>query len=290
MTGAVATVIAMRLASFNVMHGRTLSDGRIEPGRLAAAIARLNADVLGLQELDRGQPRTGGRDLTAEVATATGTGAQARFVATVSGVPGQEWEPATGDPVEIDAPTRGPEYGIGLVSRWPVKSWHVTRLSPTKLRSPVLVPGPKAQSGKLLVPSARPALIQDEPRAMLAAVIEAPFGPVTIATTHLSFVPGWNVKQLRQVFAALAELPGPHVLLGDLNMPAHGVKLAISTLGNVATPWRMLAKLPTYPSKGPRIQLDYALTDSDGELPELLHAHNPALALSDHRPLLLEFA
>jgi endonuclease/exonuclease/phosphatase family metal-dependent hydrolase len=280
----------MRLASFNLMHGRTLSDGRIEPGRLAAAIARLDADVLGLQELDRGQPRTTGRDLTAEVAKATGA-SDARFVATVVGVPGQDWEPATGDPVKVDEPYSGdPEYGIGLVSRWPVKSWHLTRLSPTKLRSPVLVPGPKAQSGKLLIPSARPALIQDEPRAMLAAVIEAPFGPVTVATTHLSFVPGWNVKQLRQVFAALAELPGPRVLLGDLNMPVHGVKLAISTLRSDAPPWRMLAKLPTYPSKGPRLQLDYALTDSDGDLPELLHAHNPALPLSDHRPLLLEFS
>jgi len=78
----------MRLVSFNLMHGRTLSDGRIEPGRLAAAIARLDADVLGLQELDRGQPRTGGRDLTAEVAKATGAGAEARFVPTVIGVPG----------------------------------------------------------------------------------------------------------------------------------------------------------------------------------------------------------
>jgi endonuclease/exonuclease/phosphatase family metal-dependent hydrolase len=285
----------MRLASFNLMHGRTLSDGRIEPGRLAAAIARLDADVLGLQELDRGQPRTAGRDLTAEVAKATGAG-EARFVATVAGVPGQDWEPATGDPVPVGEPyAGGPEYGIGLVSRWPVKSWHLTRLSPTKLRSPVLVPGPKAQSGKLLVPSARPALIQDEPRAMLAAVIEAPFGPLTVATTHLSFVPGWNVKQLRQVFAALAGLPGPHVLLGDLNMPVHAVKLAIGTLGSDAPPWRMLAKLPTYPSKGPRLQLDYALTDSaltdsDGGLPNLLHAHNPALPLSDHRPLLLEFS
>jgi endonuclease/exonuclease/phosphatase family metal-dependent hydrolase len=281
----------MRLASFNMMHGRTLSDGRIEPGRLAAAIARLDADVLGLQELDRGQPRTNGRDLTAEVAKATSTDAEARFVPTVAGVPGEDWTPATGGPRTVDegSPER-PEYGIGLVSRWPVRSWHVTRLTPTKLRSPVLMPGPKAQSGKLLVPSARPALIRDEPRAMLAAVIDAPFGPVTVATTHLSFVPGWNVKQLRQVFAALAELPGPRVLLGDLNMPVHGVRLAISTLGSAGAGWRMLAKLPTFPTKGPRLQLDYALTDGDGHLPELLHAHNPVLPLSDHRPLLLEFA
>ena len=43
----------------------------------------------------------------------------------------------------------------------------------------------------------------DEPRVLLAAVVDAPFGRLTIATTHLSFVPGWNVWQLRIALAFL---------------------------------------------------------------------------------------
>ena len=43
---------------------------------------------------------------------------------------------------------------------------------------------------------------------------------MTVAATHLSFVPGWNVRQLRQVVRALRALPAPRILLGDLNLPA----------------------------------------------------------------------
>ena len=39
-----------------------------------------------------------------------------------------------------------------------------------------------------------------------------------VANTHLSFVPGWNRWQLRHVRRDLAALPGPRLLIGDLNM------------------------------------------------------------------------
>jgi hypothetical protein len=41
----------------------------------------------------------------------------------------------------------------------------------------------------------RVLFLPDEPRVLLAAVLDTPEGPVTAATTHLSFVPGWNVRQ-----------------------------------------------------------------------------------------------
>ena len=87
-----------------------------------------------------------------------------------------------------------------------------------------------------------------------AAVVETPHGPITVGTTHLSFVPGWNGKQLRTFAADLRRLPGPRVLLGDLNMPPPFPRLL--------SRWRPLARAATYPADEPRIQLDHVLVDA----------------------------
>lgn len=62
---------AIRLASFNVQHGRC-RPGRVDVAVLARTCAALGADVLGLQEVDVGTRRVGGTDTAAEVAGATG--------------------------------------------------------------------------------------------------------------------------------------------------------------------------------------------------------------------------
>ena len=54
----------VRLATFNLLHGRSLSDGTVHAERVAAAVADLDADIIGLQEVDRAQPRSGLLDLT----------------------------------------------------------------------------------------------------------------------------------------------------------------------------------------------------------------------------------
>ena len=77
---------------------------------------------------------------------------------------------------------------------------------------------------------------------MIAAVVETPHGPVTVATTHLSFVPGWNVRQLRTAVRALRTLPAPRILLGDLNLPAGPVR--------AFTGWRPLARARHLPQPG----------------------------------------
>jgi endonuclease/exonuclease/phosphatase family metal-dependent hydrolase len=38
----------VRIASFNLLHGRSLDDGRVDVDRLATAVKSLDADVLGL--------------------------------------------------------------------------------------------------------------------------------------------------------------------------------------------------------------------------------------------------
>ena len=63
--------IAIRLATYNVQHAR-LPSGDVDPDALAAACVSLDADVLGLQEVDVHVSRSHGRDLAAVVADATG--------------------------------------------------------------------------------------------------------------------------------------------------------------------------------------------------------------------------
>ena len=85
----------MRLVTFNVWSGRASVDGRADGERFAAVIRRLDADVLGLQEVDVGQERSGYLDLTA-VAADTMEAREYRFVAALTGTPGGSWTAATG--------------------------------------------------------------------------------------------------------------------------------------------------------------------------------------------------
>ena len=103
----------MRLATFNILHGRAVTDQRVDLDRLAAAIKVLDADILALQEVDRDQPRSHGADLTAVAAEAMGAVAH-RFVAALAGTPGATWMAAT----EEDVPGTA-TYGISLLSRYP---------------------------------------------------------------------------------------------------------------------------------------------------------------------------
>ena len=142
----------------------------------------------------------------------------------------------------------GPTYGVGLVSRFPVRGWWIRRFRAAPFRLPLLVP---MQPRPRLVP------VPDEPRLAIAALIEGPSGPFTVVTTHLSFVPGYNVRQLRSLTRWVARMPGPVFLLGDLNLPG--------TLPSLVTGWRQLARQPTYPADGPRVQFDHVLAHGSAE-------------------------
>ncbi|GAA3449420.1 endonuclease/exonuclease/phosphatase family protein [Dactylosporangium matsuzakiense] len=257
----------MRLATFNLMHGRSITDGLVETGRIGAAMAALDADVLGLQEVDRAQPRSGHADLTRIAADALGA-EHAMFVPAVVGTPGEAFRAAT----DADADGVDPHYGVALISRYPVLEWRITRLPAAPLRAPILIPGPERM---------RMMLLDDEPRVLLAAVVATPIGRVTIATTHLSFVPGWNIRQLHLVRRALRTLPAPRILLADLNLPGG--------LPRLFSGWHRLAGVPTYPSPAPQIQFDHVLADRRGfdRLPRVVEVASPRMPFSDHRPLVV---
>jgi endonuclease/exonuclease/phosphatase family metal-dependent hydrolase len=138
---------------------------------------------------------------------------------------------------------------------------------------PLLVPGDEGKPGKL-----RPIYIRDEPRIALAATLA---NGVTVINTHLSFVPGYNIKQLRAIKRWAVELESEMnstaLIVGDLNLPKN--------LPVVASQWRSLATQATYPSWGAKIQFDYILTRSSigaRQLPTV------ATGVSDHLPLSTE--
>jgi endonuclease/exonuclease/phosphatase family metal-dependent hydrolase len=264
----------VRLASFNVLHGRSLADGQVSTDRLVSACASLDADVLALQEIDRNQARSGSVDQTRAVAEGTGAAAW-RFEPALIGEPGATWRAAADDdnPASVDAGDaclagQQPGYGVGLVSKLPVRRWHVVRLRAAKVRAPVAVPGGR---GRFI-------LLPDEPRVALAAEVDTAWGPLVVATTHLSFVPGWNLAQLRRVTRALAALGHPCILLGDLNFPGR--------LPARVTGWRPLAEVRTFPGAEPSMQIDHAL--GHGLLPLVAAVEARELPLSDHRALIVD--
>ncbi len=233
------------------------------------AAAALDADVLGLQEVDVDQPRSSHAHQVRVVADAMAA-PHWRFAPAVAGTPGEPgWQHATAEhDGGEDGPGRptGPLYGVGMVSRLPVLEWRTTRFDPSRWSLPLLVPGD---------PRPRFVRVADEPRAAIAAVIQGPNGPFTVATAHLSFVPGHNVRQLRQLRIWLAGLPRPLVLLGDLNLPGR--------IPARVTGWAPLVRAATYPSMRPRVQLDHVL--ADGLTPLQLAGATPRvhlLPVSDH--------
>lgn len=252
----------MRVATFNILNGRTSSDHQVDVDVFQEAIASLDVDVLALQEVDRSQPRSGGADLTALAAEAMAAVDQ-RFVAALTGSPGATWIAADGR----EHPNAS-AYGIALLSRHPVKAWEVIRLPTLRTRVPMWFRG-----------SRLPLMVRDEPRVAVAAVIDTPEGGVTVANTHLSFVPWWGGRQLRTLSTALGDLERPLVLMGDLNMPPDRAT-AITGMHSLVT-------TPTFPVEAPREQLDHVLSDHAWQI---VQAEARRLPISDHRALVVDLA
>lgn len=252
----------MRLATYNILHGRAVSDSAShlsegtadDPELLLRAIHQLNADIIGLQEVDKFQPRSRTLDQTRLIAESLAA-ADWRFVPTVIGTPGGRlgFRSATHTEILESATTTAtppePEYGISLISRYPVSSWRVKVFPPAPFSLPLMV-----QSDR------KPQMVRvrDEQRAAIAAQIDSPRGRLTVVTAHLSFVPGFNVRQLRRLRAWIADMPRPLILMGDFNLPG-SVPRTTSRLTELVTQ-------PTFPSYRPRIQFDHIMADGFEDL------------------------
>ena len=301
--------------TFNVQHGLA-PDGRVDVGALGAALAGLDADIVALQEVDRGQERSGGVDTAREVAAAIGA-TDHRFLPTIAG----RMEPRRAAPGAAlggaDDPARALEpllaargvreravAALGILrspaGRAAVGAYLRTWLSrrPARPAEPHDAPGygialatrlPVREWRRLRLPIAAPWLFgrlqvrRDEPRAAIVAVVETADGPLTVVATHLSSGSNWSRVQLAWLRGRLRGLPRPLVLLGDLNLRG--------SVPTDLTGWRDLVAEPTYPRERPRIRLDHVLVD-DGGRP--LRCLSPVqvldLGISDHRAVVVDLA
>jgi endonuclease/exonuclease/phosphatase family metal-dependent hydrolase len=253
--------VQLRVGTFNLASGRDAEGRPLDAAGLRGALAAVDADVLAVQEVDVGQPRSHGVDQPAEVAAALGA-VDWRFAAAVAGTPDpfRSWTPI--DPPLLRGPAdrpEGPHYGIALVSRLPVRRWSVLALGAGRARLPLQAPDPRTGQTRLW-------WFPDEPRLAIAAELAG----CTVVATHLSFAPHTAVRQLLRLRRWAATLPGPVVLAGDLNL--------VGPLPAAVFGARRLAAEPSYPAAAPRVQFDHVL----GSLPPQ-HPEVRRLPLGDHR-------
>ena len=247
---------------------------------LQRAIAEIASDVIAVQEVDYLLPRSGVVNQISEIATAMSATDWA-FAPSVIGTPGEKWRKLSDrDPKYISNNSIGDlagSYGIAIASNIPVIKWHRLELGRSVIGMPLVVPTESETSSR---PKIRAIYVRDEPRVALAATLQNGF---TVINTHLSFVPGVNLRQLNklkrwagQIARETKTIP---IILGDLNLP--------KGIPAIASKWKSLVTQNSYPSWGAKIQFDYILAD-DLSGYQVTDRKTVQTGVSDHLPLRIE--
>lgn len=247
--------VPLRVATYNIHAGAGM-DNVFDLDRQVAAIRSLDADVIGLQEVDvHWGDRSEWRDLASELGR--------RLRMHVSFAPIYSFDP----PAE-GGPRR--EFGVAVLSRYRIVSAEnhdITRLS-TQDPDPVPAPGPGFGEVVLRV------------RGL----------PVHVYATHLDFRgdPSVRVAQVADTRRIMAEdqkherRPVRQILLGDFN--------AAPTAPELAPLWENLTDIepgrPTFPAQDPVQRIDYVAVSKD-----TVRVRDAAVAetlASDHRPVVAD--
>ena len=243
-------------------------------GKIAAELA---PDLVGVQECDYLLDRSGNVNQIADIAASIGAPYFA-FAPSIIGTPGEKWRKLQGGNQRIitnvdDAKKFEGSYGIGIASKIEVLQWHRLDLGNAPFGAPLLIAGDESGPGK-----PRMLYIRDEPRLAIAATLAHGY---TVINAHLSFVPGYNLRQLNKIKRWAKELEiatgTMAIIMGDFNLPMN--------LPVVASNWKSLASYSTYPSWGAKIQFDYILS-KEALASQPLPTLTPGL--SDHLPISAE--
>ena len=278
----VAPAQRMRVISWNLLHGQKIpptssQDWQAEIVSAAKKVAdELQPNFIALQEVDYFQSRSDLTNQTKLVAQSMQLKYWA-YLPTLIGTPGEKWRSVKDLKSSIITESsidKNPKasYGIALATNWPIKKLYVKKLGRSIVGMPLLIPKDNGKGVRFIY-------VKDEPRVALIAELENGY---TIATTHLSFVPGVNVFQLNKLSSYLKKLPGLALLTGDLNLPAN--------LPSKLSGFKSLISQATYPSWKPKIQFDYImLRKSELKSISSIKPIKPsATGISDHTPIGVE--
>ena len=239
---------------------------------LEAEILNLKSDVLGVQEVDYFLERSGNYNQVGNIAKVMGATDWA-FAPSLFGNPDEKWRKPKKEDIKIvtnNIQSDEPGYGIGMVSQVPVKSWHRLDLKGSPVGVFMMFP----VDGKL-----KRFYVRDHPRSALAAHLENGW---LIINTHLSFVPFFNYRQLVQIkrwSRTLGVDKERIILMGDMNIPITKIVAGLR--------WNSLTSGKTFPSWGPKVQIDFMLSQSltARDVSYISYAH---AGMSDHLPLQIE--
>jgi endonuclease/exonuclease/phosphatase family metal-dependent hydrolase len=272
----------MRVISWNLLHGQKIpptssQDWQAEIVSAAKKVADdLQPNFIALQEVDYFQSRSDLTNQTKLVAQSMQLKYWA-YLPTLIGTPGEKWRSVKdlkNSIITESSIDKNPKasYGIALATNWPIKKLYVKKLGRSIVGMPLLIPKDNGKGVRFIY-------VKDEPRVALIAELENGY---TIATTHLSFVPGVNVFQLNKLSSYLKKLPGLALLTGDLNLPAN--------LPSKLSGFKSLISQATYPSWKPKIQFDYIMLRKSEikSVSSIKPIKSTATGISDHTPIGVE--
>ena len=250
----------LTVASYNI-HAAAGEDNVFDLDRTAQALKALDADLIGLQEVDvHWDARSEWRDTLAELAAQLGM--YAGFAPIYDFDP-----PAAGQPRR--------QYGVGLLSRFPLvrtENHPITRLS-TQDPNPVPAPAP----------------------GFLEAEIDVRGRRVHVYCTHLDYRadPAVRAAQVSDTMKILARDPRRdlQIMTGDFNAEATAPELA-GLWTRLTDSWTAAGSTSggpnTYPAVDPVKRIDFVTV---GAGLRVLRAAVPAeQAASDHRPLVADLS
>ena len=278
----VAPAQRMRVISWNLLHGQKIpptnsQDWQAEIVSAAKKVAdELQPNFIALQEVDYFQSRSDLTNQTKLVAQSMQLKYWA-YLPTLIGTPGEKWRSVKdleNSIITESSLDKNPKasYGIALATNWPIKKLYVKKLGRSIVGMPLLIPKDNGKGVRFIY-------VKDEPRVALIAELENGY---TIATTHLSFVPGVNIFQLNKLTSYLKKLPGLALLTGDLNLPAN--------LPSKFSGFKSLISQATYPSWKPKIQFDYIMLRKSEikSVSSIKPIKSTATGISDHTPIGVE--
>jgi endonuclease/exonuclease/phosphatase family metal-dependent hydrolase len=278
----VAPAQRMRVISWNLLHGQKIpptssQDWQAEIVSAAKKVAdESQPNFIALQEVDYFQSRSDLTNQTKLVAQSMQLKYWA-YLPTLIGTPGEKWRSVKdlkNSIITESSLDKNPKasYGIALATNWPIKKLYVKKLGRSIVGMPLLIPKDNGKGVRFIY-------VKDEPRVALIAELENGY---TIATTHLSFVPGVNVFQLNKLSSYLKKLPGFALLTGDLNLPAN--------LPSKLSGFKSLISQATYPSWKPKIQFDYIMLRKSEikSVSSIKPIKSTATGISDHTPIGVE--